>query len=254
MGAYDYRGPVVRLWGKNSSTHTTMENLNEVSNLLTFSSFGAAAKLQVSSSSTDDDGAPVGTGALTLRIVGLDASYNLASEDIILNGRTAVETVATFLRVFAAYVLTAGTGLVNAGDIYVYKTGTAITDGVPNALTTTWVKIPAGINGGTSGMLTVPAGKNYELKGVIAGARAQVTDIYLFSHTPAGTETAIKLEGVYPVGTGSEWFKYPEFKDSSALNPLRFPEKTDLYLRAISGTTAGIAVAEALFEEYHGAR
>src|SRR4030042_325677 len=227
MGAYDYRGPVVRLWGRNLAVHTTIENLSEVSNLQTFSSYGAAAKLQVSSSSADDDGAPVGTGALTVRIIGLNSSYVLTSEDVILNGLTAVETVATFLRVFAAYVLTAGTGLTNAGDIYIYKTGTSITSGVPDALTTTWVKIPVGANGATSGMFTVPAGKNYEVRGGTFSARAQITDFYLYSHDPAGTITAPKMEAFFPAGTGTIDANGPEFRDPTPLSPMRFVEKTD---------------------------
>ena len=254
MGAYDYRGPIVRLWGRNLAIHTTMENLSEVSNLQTFSSYGAAVKLQASSSSADDDGAPVGTGALTLRIIGLNSSYVLASEDIVLNGVTAVETVATFLRVFAAYVLTAGTGLTNAGDIYVYKTGAAITAGVPDALTTTWVKIPVGANGASSGMITVPLGKNYEVRGGRFSARTQSTDFYLYAHAPVGTETAIKLEDFFPAGTGTVSANTPERRDLTAMSPLRFPEKTDLYLRAISGTTGGVGQGELFLEEYFPAR
>lgn len=250
MGAYDYKGPIVRLWGRNLAIHTTMENLNEVSNLQTFSSYGVAAKLQISSSDAADDGAPVGTGALTLRVIGLNASYGLASEDITLNGVTAVETTATFLRVFAAYVLTAGTDLTNAGDIYVYKTGTAITAGVPDALTTTWVKIPIGANGATSGMFTIPLGKSYEVKGGTFAARTQSTDFYLYAHDPAGTETAIKMEGFFPAGTGTVQVEKSTFKDPVAKSPLRFGEKVDLYLRAISGTSGGVGMGELYLEEY----
>lgn len=250
MGIYDYSGPCVRLWGRNLAIGTSMENLNEVSNLLTFSSFGAAGKLQVSSSSTDDDGAPVGTGALTIRIIGLDSSYLPISEDKTLNGRTAVETTATFLRVFAAYVLTAGTGLTNAGDIYVYQTGAAITDGVPDALTTTWIKIPVGANAATSGMITVPAGKKYEVRGGRFSARTQSTDFYLYSHDPSGTETAIKMEDFFPAGTGTVNATIAPNRDPTALSPLRFGEKVDLYLRAVSGTSGGVGQGELFLEEY----
>ena len=254
MGSYNYKGPVVRLWGRNPATNTTFENLNAVSNLVTYSGLGAAAKLQVSSSSTDDDGSPVGTGALTLKIIGLNAAYVLQEETVTLNGQTAVETAATFLRVFAAYVVTAGTGLTNAGDIYVYKTGQAITSGVPNALTTTWVKIAIGYGGDTSGMITVPAGKMYEMRSFYGAARAQATDVAIFTHDTQGTDSCPKQEFTHTVGTNGFGIEFPQPKDPSALSPLRYGEKVDIYLRALSGSANGVVSAEVVFEEVYPSR
>ena len=89
----------------------------------------AAAAMTVSSSSTDDDGDPVGTGALTARVIGLNASWEEVVQDVTLNGQTAVSLPTSLIRVYRAYVLTAGTGGVNAGNIWV-GTG-ALTAGVP---------------------------------------------------------------------------------------------------------------------------
>ena len=77
----------------------------------------AAAAMTISSSSTDDDGAPVGTGALTVRVIGLDTNWLEVSQDVTLNGQTGVALPTSLIRVYRAYVLTVGTGGVNAGDI-----------------------------------------------------------------------------------------------------------------------------------------
>ena len=87
----------------------------------------AAAAMKISSSSAADD---VGsTGALTVRVVGLDASWNEVVQDVSMDGQTGVTIPTSLIRVYRAYVLTVGTGGVNAGDIWI-GTGT-ITTGVP---------------------------------------------------------------------------------------------------------------------------
>ena len=86
-----------------------------------------AAEMTISSSSADDDAA--GTGALTVRWFYLDADWNIQSVDITTNGQTAASTTITCIRIFRGYVLTAGSGGTNAGDLWA-GTG-ALTNGVP---------------------------------------------------------------------------------------------------------------------------
>lgn len=88
-----------------------------------------AGSLQVSSSSTSDTAD--GTGARTVRVFGLDANFEQIEEDFTLNGQTAVVGTKSFYRVNRAYVLTAGTGETNAGDIWVSIGGASLTSGVP---------------------------------------------------------------------------------------------------------------------------
>jgi hypothetical protein len=70
------------------------------------------------SSSTDDDGSPVGVGARTLRIWGLvDWDTSESSEDIIMNGITPVNTVNSYVIIHRMEVLTSGTTKINVGII-----------------------------------------------------------------------------------------------------------------------------------------
>ena len=75
----------------------------------------AAATLSVVSASAND--ASGGTGARTVEIQGLDSSWNLLTETITMNGLTPVVTTGSFLRVFRARVVTAGSSETNEGTI-----------------------------------------------------------------------------------------------------------------------------------------
>lgn len=86
-----------------------------------------ARTIGVASSSTADTSA--GTGARTIRIVGIDANRDYQTEDVTMNGTSTVTTTKTWLGINRAEVLTAGSGLVNAGNI----TLTATTAGTVQA-------------------------------------------------------------------------------------------------------------------------
>ena len=78
----------------------------------------SAGALSVVSSSTADDLAAGGTGAWTVTVQGLDSDLLEISESIDLDGQVAVPSVGTdWYRVNRAFVTTAGTGQVNAGNI-----------------------------------------------------------------------------------------------------------------------------------------
>ena len=81
------------------------------------------------SSDDEDGGAGTDTGALTIRIFGLDAAYALQQQDITMNGTTIVDTVTTYTMIYRMYVLTAGSADKNLGTI----TATAATDGTVTA-------------------------------------------------------------------------------------------------------------------------
>lgn len=62
-----------------------------------------------------------GTGARAIKIVGLDANWDKITEDVTMNGTTAVTTTNTFIRILRAFVIQSGTYQsptgVNTGNI-----------------------------------------------------------------------------------------------------------------------------------------
>lgn len=248
-----YQGPIVRVSGRNTASAVTLENVSELSSLITYADLGAAAKVQISSSSAND--ASAGTGARTVCLCGLDTNYVSQIEEINLNGQTQVESTKTFLRIFGAQIRKAGSGYVNVGDIYVIKTGTGgtVSGGVPGTLTSAWVKIPAGLGNATSGMFTVPAGKRYQLKSVIASARGQSSDVFLFSHDTQNTNSnALHLELSHTINTSIAQLSIPKFNDETLVYPIIFDEKTDIYLRCLSATANATVAMAVLLEQFYG--
>ena len=133
-------------FGFNAVVGTSPETIWTAGGTYAFPS--TATVLTVVSSSTDDDGSPVGTGARTVTIEGLDANYAAISETVTMNGTTDVTTVKTFLRVNHAYVATCGSTGSNVG---------AIT--IANSTPTTLAEIVATAGIAQQCVYTVPAGK-----------------------------------------------------------------------------------------------
>jgi hypothetical protein len=184
----NFGGPNPRLRGRNIALSTTEANIWEFNTLLVrwASVFDAAYQLDISSSNAAD--AAAGTGARTLDVYGLDYQFMPLKETIALNGQTKVTTVASFRRVFEIVVATAGTGLLNAGDIYVVKAGTGgtYTAGVPGTLTGAAIKALAGDNYGLSGLWTVPRNeKPYNLSSIFCSARGQSGTLRIWHGFPA---------------------------------------------------------------------
>lgn len=91
----------------------------------------AARVHAIVSTSTSDDGDPVGVGARTVRVFGLKTWDSLEStEDVTLNGTSAVNTVNSYVNINRMIVLTSGATSINVGTI----TATAATDSTITAL------------------------------------------------------------------------------------------------------------------------
>lgn len=118
----------INFTGTNGATTTTYETIWPESTVYTFLAANMSSPT-ISSSSAADDGAPVGTGALTARVTCVDQDYTETTADYILNGQTGVALTQSCMLVNRIEVLTAGTGLTNAGILYV-GTG-ALTSGKP---------------------------------------------------------------------------------------------------------------------------
>jgi hypothetical protein len=189
----------------------------------------AATVMKVSSSSNNDSGS--GTGAQTVTVSGLDANYNEISETVTLNGQTEVLTTNSFIRVFRAFVVTAGSGATAAGDIYV-GTGT-VTTGVP---ATVYAKIPLGANQTLMAVWTVPAGYTaYVDNGTFSAAGANT------NHSIKGQLCFRPFGGVMRVG--AEVALANGFVSFNFEYPLAFPEKSDIEARAIALSGSGFYVS-----------
>jgi hypothetical protein len=107
---------MVQKFGYNAAV-TAAEDVWESGGVYT--GFLAAAGediMHVVSSDASDNGATA-TGALTVRLLGINALGVPISEDITLNGVTPVAGTVEFWRLNRAYVLTAGSNGTNAGVI-----------------------------------------------------------------------------------------------------------------------------------------
>jgi hypothetical protein len=112
----------------------------------------AAMGMELVSSDVKDDGDPAGVGARTVRVHYLDSAFVYHTEDVVLNGTTAVPTVATdILRVNYLEVISAGSEGDPAGNISIrHLTDSPVYD-----------TIPAGTNASRGLKYTVPY--NYQL-------------------------------------------------------------------------------------------
>lgn len=129
----------------NSINRNRYERAEKRGNLIPFSKFGynpaistiediwssggtlthaTTARTQLITSTSAADNGSTATGALTLRVQGLDANWNELQETVTLDGITGVTTTGSYIRVLRMFVETIGSGGVNAGAI----TSTSTTD------------------------------------------------------------------------------------------------------------------------------
>lgn len=209
-------------YGNNPDVNGTLETIWSHSTPYVYPT--AAIQMKVSSTSANDTAA--GTGAHTVLVAGLDADYNEISEVVTLNGQTPVLTTASFIRVFRAYVVTAGSANTAAGTIYIGD-GT-VTAGVP---ATVYAEITLGENQTLMAMWTVPAGYTlYVYRGTFTAASNNVSQYILgkFMFRPFGGV----FRNAADATANSNVIAY-DFEI-----PLAIPEKSDIEARAIalSGT------------------
>jgi hypothetical protein len=213
-------------YGSNPDITTVEETVWSQGGIYSYPS--AASVMSVSSSSANDAGA--GTGARTVTVSGLDANYNEISETITLSGQTGVNTTLSFLRVFRAFVVTAGSGGTAAGTIYV-GTGT-ITLGVPANI---YSAIPLGANQTLMSLWTVPAGYTAYLLGGKFSASSNNA-----SHTALGRFLFRPFGGVFRVA--ADVTLNNGFANYNFILPLAIPEKSDIETRAIALSGSGFYV------------
>lgn len=209
-------------YGNNSDINGSLETIWSHSTLYVYPT--VAIQMSVSSSSADDSS--TGTGARTVSVQGLDQNYNEIAETIVLNGQSAVLTTNTFIRVFRAFVITAGSTNTAQGTIYI-GTGT-ITGGIPAMV---YAEIPLGENQTLMAMWTVPANYTFYIyRGIFSAASNNVAQYILGKFMVRTLGGVFRNAADVTVNSGTVAYDFEV--------PLAIPEKTDIEARAIalSGT------------------
>ena len=194
----------------------------------------AASTLNLSSSSTADTSA--GTGARTVEVKGLDTNYALVTEVVIMDGQSAVAMATDLIRVHSVRVLTVGSGLNNAGDIYV-STG-ALTAGVPNNANQIYAKMLVGNSKTLMGSFTVPSGHRAYIIG--GGFTTQGS-----SNTVEVTLSIRRFGGAFAVeDRGTTLTDGSTYSLQISPGAIVIPAKADMELQAeASGTTAKVSAS-----------
>ena len=180
----------------------------------------AAATLSVVSASAND--ASGGTGARTVEIQGLDSSWNLLTETITMNGLTPVVTTGSFLRVFRARVVTAGSLKSNAAEITMSSGGTTLAYITYDTI---------GMGQTLMAVYTIPNGKTgYIINLNVSSSKDSEHRFRFMTRDNAVTDAAWNVKEYMSARGGfSSWRKY-------AIN--KVTEKTDIDLQVISNSTS----------------
>jgi len=204
-------------FGSNQDIDQTQQDIWTPGGTLSYRTSAATATV-VSDEANDDDG---DTGARTIRIEGLDSSYDVITEDITMNGTTGVTTANSYLRIYRMHVLTAGSSGVNEGII----TATS---------TTVQAEIPANHGQTLMAIYTVPAGYSaylFQYYFSIQKNKQISADFRLFVRPFGGAWNLKSVIGGASVGSsyGVRVFTMP----------LKITEKSDIKMTAAGSGNSG---------------
>lgn len=213
-------------FGRSASiTSTQARSIWDVA--LPYSYDSSAQYMQVSSSSGTDTNR-------SIKIVGLDANYNVATVTIALNGQTPVaDATQLFIRVFGATNVGAGTLV---GDVYVAVSGSTCTSGVPDGLTNVRAKILIGNEQSLMTQFAVPAGYRcaiFSISGSHMAPTGPTTDNISQVSVQMKTRT-ISFTG--PFRTILQFEMCCNSFDKVFKEPLVFDQKTEFDFTALSLT------------------
>lgn len=219
-GQIAWHRPVI-VFGFNSDVDTASETVWPGGGILDF----PAAAMQMSVSSSNANDTSNGTGARTIYIGGLDASYSEVNEIIALNGQSAVTTQNSYTHINEAYVVSAGSLNSAAGSIYI-GTG-ALTAGVP---ATIYDIIAFDYNKRVTGSYTVPAGyTGYLVQGLFSAGQLSGSTSITGRLMTRGTNNIRLTSAVVTLNNGVADYQF-EY-------PIAIPEKTTVEAQA-SGSSS----------------
>lgn len=220
-----YRDPlynVVHKFGRNDDFSTT-EDIWGAGGTIVWQTVEQTATVTITgANAAKDDGNPVGTGARTLTIQGLDDSWAEVEETITLEGATPVITTQKFRRIFRAWVATAGSDLNNQGLITI--TFTVSGDDA--------VVIQVGEGQTQYGAYTIPAGKLGFIASIFMSLDATKPVTFKFwKKDGTATDSSKRLQLFFDaIDTPTP------FKPFTPLGP--YPAGTDLWFSGIGGVNS----------------
>jgi len=227
MTALTSRLTDVQKFGRNAAVGTTAEPIaDDGVTLANYQQAAVTTAAMVVSGSDNDNGAGT-TGALTIRIHGLNAAWEYQFEDLTLNGTTEVATAKQYIRVWRMQVLTAGSGGVNAGAIdFLDATGADV-----------MARITAGWNQTLMAMFSVPVdhqARVTRVAGSLEASPAAGNTIALWAQdAKGGGARQVKLvNNVYGQGTS-------HFETNFDID-LQVPGGYDLWMEADASTGSQI--------------
>jgi hypothetical protein len=225
MRIVDYSATSVHKFGANADidTATVPEDIWAGGGAYPFASVAAASTIV--SDSTDD--AAAGTGARTVRVYGLDSNWEPVEETATLNGTSSVALSNSYLRVYRAKVLTAGTAETNVGTISVDI------DSVTSAV--------------------IPADKGQTLQAVFTSAANEMWELISLYVSVTGKTTGVAEMALQMRTDGGAWqTKFlAQANDTSPISyeapvPIIIQPKTDVRVRALDVAANDTSIA-ALF-------
>jgi hypothetical protein len=222
----------VTLSGNNGAITTTFEPAWPESAAYTVLAVDMSSPY-IASSSTNDDGNPVGTGARTARVDCVSAAGVASSATYTLDGQTSVSLTQTCMVINKVEVLTVGSGGVNAGVIRV-GTGSN-TSGVPAVV---HAHVAVGTNVSDQFIYMVPDNKSLLCRNFTAGslfttaaaAHRFVLDVYQSAVLKRSELVSGETGGANP-------FTLPILK--------KFSEKSVIVGQALGATSTGPATLSA---------
>ena len=188
------------------------------------------AFFKISSSSVDDTDA--GSGARSIKVVGLNEDGDLDNETVGINGRTEVTLTKKFFRVFRLIVKTTGTPRApNTGTIYLYSGSSTL--GVPDDTGQIYSAISAEDGQSLQSSVTIPKGKTGVLLSVMWSSNAK-SDKAIFLRM-----LARENDNTLPLTTNEDSpfvtkdvFNLERILQQDIEAPVSFPELTDIELQA----------------------
>ena len=218
----------IHKFGRNPSIGNAPETVWMHGGVYQYLDVGSASTLYAYSADSEDSAS--GDGARTVTILGLDNNFNEIEETVTVNGAA---TTLEFLRVYRAYVATAGVTTTNEGNILISTgaggAGTVLADIGRIGTGTTF-----GLGQTQLALYTIPAGKTGFLTTWNVGcapmnnkATVILKSREIDGDAPFRTKDIVDLVGGYHTQNYSI--------------PLRFPEKTDIEVVASADTSTIIS-------------